>query len=270
MDAIEELEFFADHLDELALMPAGVDWFRSTVLKCAVSGALSKQLATDEPASELLARAAEAKASYVTTARRRSGRTGKGRGRWTDSSEDLPDGWVLTTMEEITTKVGSGSTPRGGRDAYVSTGPIFLRSQNVWDDALRIDDVAHISAATHERMAGTAVLPHDVLLNITGASIGRATIAPPDIGEANVSQHVMIIRPALAELAPFLHLYIISPEFQRKIDSVQVGISRDGLSKQSALGMPVPVPPLEEQRRIVNIAHELLALVEKLKVQLGV
>jgi type I restriction enzyme S subunit len=264
----DELNVLIGSLPEVAYLPGGIDRLRRAILESAMQGMLTGQVVDSMPAetaSELLDRITQAKLSYMGSGRNFT-RTGKSsRGNWSEL-EALPSGWVWTTVGEITTKVGSGSTPRGGRNNYVKTGPIFLRSQNIWNDGLRLEGVAHIPAETHTRMAGTHVMPHDVLLNITGASIGRAALAPPNIGECNVSQHVMIIRPAIPEIAPFLHLYIISPRFRKMIDDAQVGISRDGLSKQSAMAMPVPLPPLREQDRItvwVNSAFALLARLER-------
>ncbi|MBF4438050.1 restriction endonuclease subunit S, partial [Vibrio anguillarum] len=125
--------------------------------------------------------------------------------------DDLPAGWSMVRLGEIVTKMGSGSTPRGGQKAYVDDGVIFLRSQNVWNEGVRLDDVAYISDEVHQKMSNTKVLPGDVLLNITGASLGRTTIFPSDFVEANVNQHVTIIRLIELEMNKFVHLGLMSP-----------------------------------------------------------
>ncbi|HET7625663.1 MAG TPA: restriction endonuclease subunit S, partial [Verrucomicrobiae bacterium] len=98
-------------------------------------------------------------------------------------------------LETLATKIGSGSTPAGGRTAYPSSGIPFIRSLNVRMRQFQWEDIAFISDEMHKSMSGTRVRPRDVLLNITGASIGRVACAPDDIDEANVNQHVAIIRP---------------------------------------------------------------------------
>jgi type I restriction enzyme S subunit len=94
---------------------------------------------------------------------------------------DLPTGWSWSRIGEICSKTGSGSTPRGGKEVYKPSGVPFLRSQNVYDDGLRLNDVAYIDPVTHERMSGTRVIPGDLLLNITGGSMGRCCLVPSDL-----------------------------------------------------------------------------------------
>ena len=124
---------------------------------------------------------------------------------------ELPNGWAFTRLGNISNRIGSGSTPRGGKNTYEKHGIPFLRSQNIWNNGLELTDVAHISEKTHQKMSNTVVIPNDILLNITGASLGRCTIYPDGLGEANVSQHVTIIRPTSSKTKNFLHLCILSP-----------------------------------------------------------
>ena len=116
-------------------------------------------------------------------------------------------------------------------------------------------------------MSGTWVQPGDILLNITGASIGRSAIVPDDFDEANVSQHVAIVRLAEKELRQFLHLVVIAPDFQQRIMDVQVGVSREGLSMSRLKEFVIAVPPLAEQQRIVAKVDELMTLCDELAVQ---
>ena len=181
---------------------------------------------------------------------------------------EVPEGWAWVHIGEITSKIGSGSTPRGGKRAYISEGIKFLRSQNVWNDGLRLDDVAHIPQKVHARMSGTAVKSGDVLLNITGASIGRSALVPDDFDEGNVSQHVSIVRLVEKAHRGFLHISLVAPFFQDFIFRVQVGISREGLSKARLSELVVPLPPLPEQRRIVAKVDRLMALCDELEANL--
>lgn len=252
---VDHLLPMVEHLHEFVRIPGGVERLRSAVLEMAVSGALVPGVPDEGTGDELAAK------MHIPPF------APEGMGLDLELS-DIPERWCRVSLAAVTSKIGSGSTPRGGKAVYVKEGPLFLRSQNVWDSGLRLDDVAHITEAVHAAMKGTAVASDDVLLNITGASIGRSAIVPSGIGEANVSQHVMIVRPIDPRLAPFLHLSLIAPFFQRFIFEVQVGISRQGLSKRQAGKLPVPLPPLGEQGRIVEKARHLLGLIDQLHAQL--
>jgi type I restriction enzyme S subunit len=125
--------------------------------------------------------------------------------------------------------------------------------------------VALISRIIHERMSGTHVQQQDVLLNITGASIGRCALVPAEFVEGNVSQHVAIIRLVEPSIREFVHLLLISPFLQKVIADVEVGVSREGLSMQRLQLFPMLIPPVAEQRRIVAKVDELMALCNRLE-----
>ena len=122
---------------------------------------------------------------------------------------NMPEHWEVIALRYLATKFGSGVTPRGGATVYQDIGIPFLRSQNVHFDGLRLEDVARITPRLHQTLSNTHVKPDDVLLNITGASIGRVCSVPDDFGEGNVSQHVCIIRPKKNRLlSGFLALFL--------------------------------------------------------------
>jgi type I restriction enzyme, S subunit len=171
-------------------------------------------------------------------------------------------------LGQLLSKLGAGSTPLGGRDVYVTCGVKFLRSQNVWNEGLRLEGVAFITPETHARMAGTVVLPDDILFNITGASIGRCAVVPGEFDEANVSQHVAIVRPLVNDITSYLHLVLISPHVQQTVMDVQVGVSREGLSMSKLGQFVIPLPPLAEQSRIVARVEELRHLCASLRERL--
>jgi len=142
-----------------------------------------------------------------------------------------------------------------------------LRSQNVWNEGLRLDDVAYIKPETHQKMSGTHVRDGDLLFNITGASIGRCAIVPDSFDTGNVSQHVVIVRSISKEVLQFLHLVLISNHVQQTVMDVQVGVSREGLSIGKLGQFIIPIPPLTEQHRIVAKVDELMALCDQLETQ---
>lgn len=177
----------------------------------------------------------------------------------------LPSSWSWVRLEDLTVKLGAGSTPLGGKKVYQSAGIKFLRSQNVWNDGLRLGDVAFIDEKTHAEMRGTWVEPGDILLNITGASIGRSAVVPDGFDAANVSQHVAIVRLADKRSRRFVHLCITSPYFQRRVMDVQVGVSREGLSMKRLRDFVIPLPPPDEQKHIVAKVDQLMALCDELE-----
>ena len=160
---------------------------------------------------------------------------------------DLPAGWAWARLISLTTKIGAGSTPTGGSAVYSDSGVKFIRSQNVYDDGLALDDVAYISESINQKKAGSIVKAKDILLNITGGSIGRCALVPDDFDIANVNQHVIIIRLIDAGLRHYLHSVIISPYIQGQIFSKQVGSGRGGLSAETLSTFLIPVPPIQEQ-----------------------
>ena len=171
---------------------------------------------------------------------------------------ELPEGWVWCRLGDICSKTGSGSTPKGGKSAYPSSGVKFLRSQNVYDDGLRYDGIVFISDITHEKMSGTKVQAEDLLLNITGGSIGRCCIVPNDFDTGNINQHVAIIRSVMTENGYYLNKIICSPYFQNMILEVQTGAGREGLPKNKMDNIIIPFPPLEEQKAIVEKVETLM------------
>ncbi|MFI7297396.1 restriction endonuclease subunit S [Streptomyces sp. NPDC050121] len=172
--------------------------------------------------------------------------------------------WGTRRVKTLTTKIGSGKTPSGGSESYLASGVTFLRSQNVHFDGLRLDDVAYISEVTHREMRGTRVKPNDVLLNITGASLGRVSRVPEDLGEANVNQHVCIIRPNVEANARYLAYALSSQPVQEQISELQVGGNREGLNFEQVGNLNVPAALSEEQRRIADFLDAETARIDAL------
>lgn len=162
----------------------------------------------------------------------------------------VPNGWEWTNLGKLTNKVGSGVTPKGGSNSYKSSGIPLIRSQNVLWGTLDLKDVAFIDDSQHEKMKGSVVCKGDVLLNITGASIGRAAVS--NLDEANVNQHVCIIRSD--KLDPeFLRDFLLSFNGQKQIEQFQAGGNRQGLNFEQIKSFKLPLPPLSEQRKIAKI-----------------
>ena len=162
---------------------------------------------------------------------------------------------------ELTSLVTSGSTPRGGNEVYVSEGPYFIRSQNVRMNQFDLSDAVCLPAEVHEQMARTKVAKGDVLLNITGASIGRVAWVEKLDREANVSQHVCLIRPKPELLsAVYLSVFISLPATQYFILQIQAGASRQALNHQQVRALEIPVPSLPMQKEFAQRVTEIRAL----------
>jgi type I restriction enzyme S subunit len=177
----------------------------------------------------------------------------------------IPEDWDVSTLGPLTVKVGSGITPRGGERVYKKEGRPFLRSQNVGWGVLLLDDIAFIDEETHASFSTTEIKCNDVLLNITGASIGRSAIADLRLAGGNVNQHVCIIRVDSINLdSRFLNLFLLSEKGQKQIDSFQAGGNRQGLNFEQIRSFLITLPPFPEQRTIATALSDVDALLSAL------
>jgi type I restriction enzyme S subunit len=164
---------------------------------------------------------------------------------------EIPEHWEVSKIKIITTKIGSGVTPKGGAEIYESFGVPLLRSQNVYFDGFRLDNVAYITREIHESMSNSKVFKGDVLLNITGGSIGRCYFVTNEFEEANVNQHVCILRPNSKILTEFLY-YILSSEIgQLQIDLCQTGGNREALNFEQLKNFKLVLPSVDEQTELI-------------------
>ena len=288
VERVDELMPLVEEYGELedargALDAALPGRLRKSVLQLAVQGGLVPQDPADEPAGILLERIRGQRRQLVAEGKMRAPKGGESiifagsdgrryekrvdaKGRESDPvciddeiPFEIPEGWEWARLGSVFAKMGSGSTPAGGRKVYQDEGPMLIRSQNVHNEGLRLDDVAHFAYSLFAKR-GSHVLPNDMLLNITGASIGRCAIVPDSFGDADVNQHVLIMRPVLPIASEYLHAAIISPLVQSAIMVGQVGATKEGLSASKAAELLVPFPPLVEQRRIVDVVDRLFKL----------
>ena len=172
--------------------------------------------------------------------------------------------WKMCTIGELITKVGSGVTPRGGEAVYKTEGHPFVRSQNVGLGNLLLDDIAFIDEETHLRQKNTELQFNDVLLNITGASIGRSALVDKQIVGGNVNQHVCIIRTKENLVPSFICSFLLSNYGQRQIDSFQAGGNRQGLNFEQIKSIKITIPSKDEQ---IKIAKLLRAIDERIATQ---
>lgn len=165
---------------------------------------------------------------------------------------EIPEHWEVKRIKQLVSKVGSGVTPSGGASVYQTSGIPLLRSQNIHFDGLKLDDVAYISEDIHNDMSNSKVNAGDVLINITGASIGRTFYVEEWLGEANVNQHVCIIRPKKQISSVYLYYLLRSNIGQEQIRQEQTGSGREGLTFEAIKKFVIPFVEIEEQQSIVH------------------
>lgn len=177
----------------------------------------------------------------------------------------IPEDWHQVTLGDKTIKIGSGITPTGGERIYKQSGRPFLRSQNIGNGHLLLDAIAYIDEETHESFKSTEVKAKDVLLNITGASIGRCAVADERVQGGNVNQHVCIIRTNNNELdSDFLNYFLLSSAGKSQIDSFQAGGNREGLNFGQIRSFRLPCPSLKEQKTIAAALKDIDSLINGL------
>lgn len=178
--------------------------------------------------------------------------------RWRFPEFREAEEWTSHPLGTMTTKIRSGVTPKGGDKNYLKAGIPFVRSQNIGWGKLLLSDLAFIPRELHKKFLSTEILYNDVLLNITGASIGRCAIVEKNISGGNVNQHVCIIRTNENKLnSIFLMQYMISVQGQKQIDSFQAGGNRQGLNFAQIAAFTIPTPSLPEQQKIADCLSAL-------------
>lgn len=174
------------------------------------------------------------------------------------------DGWLRVPLRKVTTKIGSGATPRGGKDAYRGGATALIRSQNVYNSGFVPDGLVYIDDVQADELHGVEVQADDVLLNITGDSVARVCSALASVLPARVNQHVAIIRtyPEVAD-PRYIRYWLASPAMQATLHALaSAGATRPALTKGMIEGLECPLPPLPEQRAI---AHTLSTLDDKIE-----
>lgn len=174
--------------------------------------------------------------------------------------------WQLRRLGEVTTKIGSGATPKGGNSSYKVEGVSLIRSLNVHDLEFRYDNLARIDEQQALALSNVVVEPGDVLLNITGGSIARCAPVPEEVLPARVNQHVSILRPKPDVLdSRFLSYLLVSTETKGQLLGIgdKAGATRQALTKAQLQSFQIAVPPLDEQKRIVSVLDQAFAALDR-------
>ncbi len=179
--------------------------------------------------------------------------------------------WRKVKLGDCCTKIGSGATPKGGATVYIDAGTSFIRSQNVYNLTFDYNGLTHITEEAAQKLAGVTVREDDILLNITGDSVARTCIVPPQVLPARVNQHVAIIRTNNEIInSRYLNYYLASPHMQAYMLGLAVGkgASRNAMTKNMIENFEVPCPPLKTQDRIVTALSRYDALIENYQRQI--
>ena len=179
------------------------------------------------------------------------------------------DGWVEDNLQELTTKIGSGATPRGGAKSYKSEGISLVRSLNVHDSGFRYENLAFIDEDQADKLANVVLEARDVLLNITGASVARCCIVAENVLPARVNQHVSILRPRADMLdSEFLHYLLISKPYKDRLleTGEAAGATRQAITKSQIQSFRVAHPKtLDEQQTIAAKLDDIRSETQRLE-----
>lgn len=176
------------------------------------------------------------------------------------------EGRQTTKISKVADLVTKGSSPNWQGFDYTHAGIVFVRSQNVGWGKLDLSDVAHLPSTFNKKERRSVLKTGDVLLNIVGASIGRAAIATSEIEDGNVNQAVAVIRLDQKVMLPnFLMWHLLSPKAQAAINFEKVDVARANISLGDIKEFSVLLPSLADQQRIVAEVERRLSMVEELE-----
>ena len=168
----------------------------------------------------------------------------------------------MAKFKDICTKIGSGATPRGGKEAYCEEGISLIRSQNVLDFAFSSEGLAYINDSQAEMLKNVIVEEDDVLLNITGDSVARACMVDKKYLPARVNQHVCIIRADSSKVVSSYLLYYLQLNKEYLLQLAAGGATRNALTKDMISNLELELPPLEAQKKIVSLLDDIQKRIE--------
>ena len=168
-------------------------------------------------------------------------------------------GWSTDSCKNLMKKIGSGATPKGGREGYCDEGISLIRSMNVYNNRFEYKDLAHITDEQAEQLDNVTIEKSDVLLNITGASVARCCVVPDDLLPARVNQHVSIIRCKENLLPEFVCSMFTEDNYQRLLWNIATagGATREAITKQQIEDLQLIVPPLDLQKQFMEFVNQV-------------
>ncbi len=163
--------------------------------------------------------------------------------------------WIETELKNLTVKIGSGATPRGGQEAYKTEGISLIRSQNILDFSFSTNGLAFIDDEQARQLQNVEIQEKDVLINITGDSVARVCMVPAETLPARVNQHVAILRADSKKLDPdYLLYYLLNPVIKRHLLRLSSdGATRNALTKSNLEELIISAPKdIIKQREIAE------------------
>lgn len=167
----------------------------------------------------------------------------------------------MTRLGDICVKIGSGATPKGGKEAYKPSGIPIIRSQNILDWSFADENLAFIDNEQASLLANVEVMPGDVLVNITGDSVARACLVPSSKTPARVNQHVSILR-AGEQLDPTYLLCIVQSQKAHLLKLASSGATRNALTKGMLEALEIELPALSYQRAVARIIDTIQSKIQ--------
>lgn len=252
-----------DNIDEIqSLYVSDREVLKNKLIDASIRGKLTIQFPEDRIAEKLFTDIQECKLKLI---KEKKIKKEKALERISDEEIpfEIPVNWKWVRLGDICSKISSGNTPAGGSrgGAYVSEGYCFFREQNIYNDGIHSEGMVYITEELLDKRVNSTVLPKDILLNITGGSIGRCALVPDNFSKGSINQHILIIRVVDEKTRYYIHKCLCSPYYQKLIMGNVVG-DKDGFSAGRCKNTLIPLPPLMEQQRIVDKIDELLSIIE--------
>lgn len=257
----------AAHFDTLFTTGHSIDQLKQTILQLAVMGKLVPQNPNDEPASELLKKIAAEKAQLI-----KSGDIKKQKDLESISDKekpfDIPNGWTYCRLDDICTGITSGSTPPQQEFLDVAGIP-YLKVYNIKDQKIDFEYKPQFVSdeCSSLKLKRSILYPGDVVMNIVGPPLGKIAIIPDTYPEWNCNQAITFFRPLIKELNLYIYTYLTAGIFLKDIELIGTA-GQDNISVTKSRSIVLPMPPLEEQHRIVAKVDELMSLCDTLKTNL--
>lgn len=259
VEKVEEMMQYIETIAKLQIMySTDLEALKSKIIDAGIQGKLTEQLPEDGTAEELLEQIAKEKKQLIKEKKIKATKA------LPEITEDeipfeIPVNWKWVRLADICSKITSGNTPAGGSKggAYITEGNCFFREQNIYNDGIHYEGMVYITDELLATRENSTVLPQDILLNITGGSIGRCALIPDDFSKGSINQHILIIRVIEPEIRQYIHKCLCSPYYQKLIMGNVVG-DKDGFSAGRCKNTLIPLPPIGEQKRIVEKITQIL------------
>ena len=255
----KDARFQLSNLNRLSTKPEHIKKIRKAILNLAVRGKLVPQDEREGTAETLLTQIT----AQLPPKKDSDEKQQDDAARW-----PIPPAWEWTRMKCLCSRVTSGATP--SKDFFhESSGVPFLKVYNIRNQQIDFGyKPQFISRAYHEtKMKRSTLQPGDVVMNIVGPPLGKVAIIPDDYPEWNCNQAIAVFKLVLPELAPYAYWFLRENSFLAEIDLIGTA-GQDNISVTKSQNIPIPLPPLGEQKRIVAKVDELMLICDQLENQL--